>query len=183
MNVELKARCPDPARVRRVLEAAGADFRGVDDQVDTYFIVASGGRLKLRRGTIERSLIYYERADRAEVKRSDVTMARLEAAPLEAVAALHATLSAALGVVAVVEKSREIRFVDNVKFHLDEVPGLGAFVEIEAIDLDGSRSEARLRAQCEEWRTRLGIADADLMADSYADLVHADASSTPGRSA
>ena len=181
MNVELKARCPDPARVRRVLAAAGADFRGVDAQVDTYFAVPAG-RLKLRDGTIERALIHYERADRAAVKRSDVTMARLEAAPPEAMAALHATLSAALGVAAVVEKSREIRFVDNVKFHLDEMPGLGAFVEIEAIDLDGSRGEARLRAQCEEWRTRLGIADADLMAESYADLVQPHASSTPGRS-
>ncbi len=28
LNVELKARCPDPARVRRVLEAAGAEFAG-----------------------------------------------------------------------------------------------------------------------------------------------------------
>jgi adenylate cyclase class 2 len=164
--------------VRRVLEAAGAEFRGTDAQVDTYYAAPAGGRLKLRRGSIERSLVHYARADHAAVKRSDVTLARLEAAPTEAVDALHATLAAALGTVATVTKAREIRFVDNVKFHLDEVPGLGAFVEIEAIDLDGSRGEDRLRAQCEDWRIRLGIDVADLVAESYADLV----SSTPGRS-
>ena len=56
LNVELKARCADPARVRTLLDGAGADFRGVDDQRDVYFEVPEG-RLKLRRGTIERSLI------------------------------------------------------------------------------------------------------------------------------
>jgi adenylate cyclase class 2 len=180
LNVELKARCADPARVRRVLDEAGAEFRGVDEQRDTYFAVPAG-RLKLRAGTIERSLVFYRRADRAEVKRSEVTLARLEAVPEAALGALEATLAEALGVVAVVAKRREIRYVENVKFHLDEVPGHGAFVEIEAIDLDGSRGEAGLRAQCEAWRGRLGIAASDLVADSYADLVPL-ASSTPGRS-
>jgi predicted adenylyl cyclase CyaB len=172
LNVELKARCADPARVRRVLEAAGADFRGVDAQRDVYFRVPEG-RLKLRRGTIERSLIFYRRADEAAVKPSHVTMARLEEAPQE----LEDALAAALGVQAVVEKRREIRYVGNVKFHLDEVPGLGAFVEIEAIESPEVQGEETLRAQCEEWRTRLGIMDDDLLADSYSDLV----STSPGR--
>ncbi len=169
LNVELKARCPDPARVRRVLEAAGAEFRGLDRQRDVYYRVPDG-RLKLRRGTIERSLIHYRRGDTAEVKRSEVTLARLEALASPELDAIEAALAAALGVATTVEKAREIRFVGNVKFHLDEVPGLGAFVEIEAIDLDGSRGEAALRAQCDEWRARLAIAEEDLVARSYSDL-------------
>jgi adenylate cyclase class IV len=184
LNVELKARCADPARVRRVLEDAGAESRGTDLQRDVYFAVEDG-RLKLRHGTIERSLIFYRRADRAEVKRSEVTLARLEALAPEAMAALEDALAAALGVRTVVEKRREIRFVDNVKFHLDEVPGRGAFVEIEAIDLAGTLGEAHLRAQCEAWRERLGVAREDLVAFSYSDAVVAalvPASSTPGRS-
>jgi adenylate cyclase class 2 len=189
LNVELKARCADPGRVRRVLAEAGADFRGTDAQRDVYF-AAAAGRLKLRRGTIERSLVFYRRADRAETRRSEVTMARLEGLDPPALDALEATLAAALGVRAVVAKSREIRFVDNVKFHLDEVPGLGTFVEIEAIDLDGTRGEERLRAQCEAWRARLGIAGEDVVAFSYADVGteaapapdSEPASSTPGRS-
>ncbi len=132
------------------------------------------GRLKLRRGTIERSLIHYRRGDTAEVKRSEVTLARLEALASPELDAIEAALAAALGVATTVEKAREIRFVGNVKFHLDEVPGLGAFVEIEAIDLDGSRGEAALRAQCDEWRARLAIAEEDLVARSYSDLRRSD---------
>ena len=174
LNVELKARCPDPARVRRLLEEAGADFRGLDRQRDVYFRV-DHGRLKLRRGTIERALVHYHRADHAGAKRSEVTLARLEALAAPELDAIEAALAAGLGVSTVVEKAREIRFVDNVKFHLDEVPGLGAFVEIEAIDLDGTRGEAVLRAQCEAWRVRLSIAEADLLAHSYSDLIIAAA--------
>jgi len=185
LNVELKARCADPARVRRVLEAAGADFRGTDAQRDVYFAVEDG-RFKLRQGTIERSLVFYRRGDRAEARRSEVTMARLEGLAPAALDALEATLAAALGVRAVVEKRREIRFVDHVKFHLDEVPGQGSFVEIEAIDLDGTIGEERLRAECEAWRGRLGIAAGDVVAFSYADAAlerdSEPASSTPGRS-
>ncbi len=186
LNVELKARCADPARVRRILEAAGAEFRGLDRQRDVYFNVVAG-RLKLRRGTIERSLVHYHRVDAAAVKRSEVTLARLEALTTPELDAIEAALTAGLGVATVVEKAREIHFVGNVKFHLDEVPGLGSFVELEAIDLDDSRGEAELRAQCEEWRARLAIKDEDLLAHSYCDLI-GDAtlaepvSSTPRRS-
>jgi len=175
LNVELKARCADPAHVRAVLDAAGADFRGVDEQRDVYYEVPNG-RLKLRRGTIERALIFYQRADEAKVKPSHVTMSRLEQAGEPALDDLEGTLAAALGVRTVVEKRREIYFVNNVKFHLDEVPGTGSFVEIEAIESPEARDEETLRAQCEAWRTRLGIATNDLIADSYMDLV-----STPAR--
>jgi predicted adenylyl cyclase CyaB len=183
LNVELKARCADPERIRRLLAEAGADFRGTDAQRDVYF-AAPGGRLKLRRGSIERGLVFYRRADRAETRRSEVTMTRLEAVAPATLDALEATLAAALGITAVVEKRREIRFVEHVKFHLDEVPGLGCFVEIEAIDLDGTIGAERLRAECEAWRSRLGIAESDVVAFSYADAILASepASSTPGRS-
>ena len=174
LNVELKARCADPTRVRKVLDDAGADFRGTDAQRDVYFRVPAG-RFKLRRGTIERSLVFYQRADSAGVKASHVTMVtQLEEALM---APLEDALGTALGVANVVEKKREIRFVGNVKFHLDEVPGLGAFVEIEAIESPDARDEAALRAQCEAWRVRLGIESGDLVAHSYTDLV----STSPGR--
>ena len=43
-----------------------------------------------------------------------------------------------IGIKVVVEKTRKIYFVDNVKIHFDEVENLGSFVEVEAIDLDGT---------------------------------------------
>jgi predicted adenylyl cyclase CyaB len=176
LNVELKARCKDPGRVRAILDAAGAEFRGVDEQRDIYFKVPHG-RLKLRRGTIERALIHYERPDAAGVRPSQVTMSRLERVDELTLDDLEGTLTKALGIRSVVGKRREIRYVGNVKFHLDEVPGLGAFVEIEAIESDQARDEPTLRAQCESWRDRLGIETADMVAGSYGDLV----SSSPRR--
>lgn len=71
----------------------------------------------------------------------------------------------------VVEKRREIWFDANVKFHLDTVQGLGTFVEIEAIDTDGSISEAVLEEQCRFFMDLFAIAPADLVERSYSDLM------------
>ncbi|RMD68625.1 MAG: CYTH domain-containing protein [Bacteroidetes bacterium] len=165
LNVEIKARCARPEPIREVLRAAQADFRGRDHQIDTYFVVPHG-RLKLREGNIENHLIYYQRADEAGPKRSEVYLYE----PGNS-AALHALLREALGVRVVVDKWREIWFVGNVKFHIDEVAALGSFVEIEAIDRDGSIGEDRLRQQCTEWMARLGIRDEDLIDRSYSDML------------
>lgn len=164
-NVEIKARCDDLAAVRRVLEEKGARRVGEDRQTDTYFRV-SRGRLKLREGIIERYLIYYERPDEAGPKRSDVQL--YEPGPSRA---LKTFLTQALGVRVVVEKRREIYFAGNVKFHLDRVEGLGRFVEIEAIDAEGARSVADLRAQCERYLRALDIAPDARVRRSYSDLL------------
>jgi adenylate cyclase, class 2 len=165
LNVEIKARCASPGPVRRLLMEAGARFVGQDEQVDTYFAVPKG-RLKLRQGEIENALIQYLRPDRSGPKASDVTMV-----PLNDPDPVRQVLVAALTVLVVVEKRREIFFIDNVKFHLDEVSGLGTFVEIEAIDVDGRIGEARLRDQCSGYLEFLGIAAADLVEASYSDLL------------
>jgi len=70
-----------------------------------------------------------------------------------------------------VDKRRHILWIANVKFHVDDVVGLGTFVEIEAIDRDGGLGEERLREQCERYRQLLGIEDADLEPRSYSDLL------------
>jgi len=46
LNIEIKASCKTPDAVKKILEELGADFRGIDHQIDTYFKV-SNGRLKL----------------------------------------------------------------------------------------------------------------------------------------
>ena len=163
--VEIKARCRDHARIRDLLLARGAEFRGTDHQIDTYFNVARG-RLKLREGSIENALIYYEREDQAGPKQSDVILHRTEPG-----SSLKEILLMALEALVVVDKNREIYFIDNVKFHLDRVTGLGEFVEIEAIDNDGTRSIASLQGQCKFFMELLGIADEDLLMSSYSDML------------
>lgn len=167
VNIEIKARCGDAERIRGILRERGAEFRGVDHQVDTYFAVPRG-RLKLRQGNIENSLIFYERPDRAGPKRADVSLVRTDAAQA---AQLHETLTAAMEVLVVVDKRREIYFIDNVKFHLDRVEGLGVFVEIEAIDEHGKIGAEALGRQCDMYMDLFGIDDADLVNVSYSDLL------------
>ena len=135
LNIEIKARCPNPAGIRSILQANKADFRGTDHQVDTYFNVPQG-RLKLREGNIENALIHYKRSNQKGPKRSDVHLFKTSPET-----DLKAVLQAALDTKVVVDKNREIYFIQNVKFHIDTVVNLGSFVEIEAIDLEGDLGE------------------------------------------
>jgi adenylate cyclase, class 2 len=165
LNIEIKARCADPGRIRTLLQELAADFKGEDHQIDTYFNVPEG-RLKLREGNIENALIHYRRADQVGPKRSEVTLYRTSPG-----AVLKEVLTAALGVRKVVDKKREIYFIGNVKFHIDSVKGLGSFVEIEAIDVDGSLGEAKLREQCDYYLGLFDIREENLVEESYSDMV------------
>ena len=166
LNIEIKARCDDLDAIRSILQDHDAECIGEDRQIDTYFCVAEG-RLKLREGSIERSLIHYLRPDQAGPKPSTVT--RYEP---DAPGALKAVLSAALGIWVVVDKRREIYFIDNVKFHLDRVDGLGTFVEIEAIGQDTSADPEALHVQCQQYMERFGLSEDALVPASYSDLLH-----------
>ena len=165
LSLEIKARCSDSGRIRKILFARGASFKGLDHQVDTYFRVPSG-RLKLRKGNIKNALIYYKRADQKHSKRCDSTLYECPDGSV-----LKKVLAAALGILAVVDKKREIYFLENVKFHIDRVKKLGSFVEIEVFERKGSTGMARLRKQCEFYQRLLGIPSKDLVADSYSDQV------------
>lgn len=165
--VEIKARCADIAAARAYLTAANADFRGTDHQIDTYYTVPSG-RLKLREGNIEKSLIFYQRNNQAGPKDSHVSLCRFTELP----EALNSVLQAALGTMQVVDKRREIYFIGNVKFHLDEVEQLGTFLEIEAIGEPGIDRQEDLLAQCQHYLTELRVAETDLIANSYSDLLN-----------
>ncbi len=164
-NIEIKAHCRHPERVRRVLEEAGAVLRGTDEQTDVYFQVPKG-RLKLRQGTIENALIFYERPNQAGPKRSDVFLY-----PAAESGLLREVLEKALRILAVVRKRREIYFLGNIKFHLDCVEGLGDFAEIEVMDMEGSGDCEGLRRQCEDFMRRFGIETKDLLECSYSDMI------------
>ncbi|RMF03147.1 MAG: CYTH domain-containing protein [Bacteroidetes bacterium] len=168
LNVEIKARCAETDRIRQILAAHQADYRGTDHQIDTYFIVPYG-RLKLRQGNIETNLIHYQRDDQAGPKASQVQLYK----PADS-EALKAALSTALGIKTIVDKQREIYFIDNVKFHLDSVQGLGHFVEIEAIDFTGQIGHIRLEQQCTLYLELFGIRPTDLLTHSYSDMILAN---------
>ena len=163
VNYEFKARLRNEKRIRAALKTLGARFIGTDHQVDTYFRVPRG-RLKARQGDIENALIFYERPNERRARPSRVRMIELPRhSPVEKI------LAAALGVFAVVDKRREIYFAGNVKIHLDRVRGLGRFVEVEAISRSGKVK--RIREQARNFQKLFGITSADIVAESYSDLI------------
>ena len=164
-NIEMKARYSNLKKAREILKTSNAFFKGADYQIDTYFKV-SHGRLKLREGNIENFLIYYERDDIESPKKSNVLL--FETGPNSS---LKEILKKALEVLVVVNKEREIYFIDNVKFHLDKVENLGTFVEIEAISKNAKFVEKRLLGQCKYYMECLRISKENLVSKSYSDMI------------
>ncbi len=174
INVEIKARCDlqKHQSIRQWLGTVSARHAGTDHQIDTYFRVPCG-RLKLREGDIENALVQYDRPDSPGPKVSRCTIV-----PVQPGNQFKEALSRALGVLTVVDKIRDIFWLENVKIHLDQVKGLGCFLEIEAQDVDGTRDEAVLRQQCEALMRQFEIQADDLIQSSYSDMLLA--SGRPG---
>lgn len=164
-NIEIKAKTGNPESIRKILLSNNADFKGTDFQTDTYFNV-SKGRLKLREGNIENSLIYYNRENTSGPKKSEIILHKLN--PDES---LKSILKEVLGVWKIVKKKREIYFIDNVKFHIDEIENLGSFFEIEVIDHNDSLKETDMQEVCNNYLKLFGILPDNLIKESYSDLV------------
>jgi homotetrameric cytidine deaminase len=157
-NLEIKARDADPRRTLEAALALGAEDKGDLTQRDTYFGGARG-RLKLREQTPgEPELIQYRRPDEQGPRTSEFRVV-----PVEAAGPLKEALDAALGTLVVVEKRRRLLLWEGVRIHLDEVDGLGAFVELEAPEEGGQE------AKVERLSEALQIGDP--IAGSYSDLL------------
>ena len=172
LNIEFKASTNNLAGLEVLLQHQNPLFIGEDHQVDTYFNV-SKGRLKLREGNIENALIHYEREDFAGAKSSYVLLYKHQPDKM-----LKEILIKTLGIKAVVDKRRKIYFIDNVKFHFDTVEDLGTFVEVEAIDKDGSIGKEKLQTQCDKFAALFNIAKDDFISVSYSDMI-LSAAATP----
>lgn len=165
LDVEIKARSTDQDEIRKILISQGADYKGVDHQIDTYFRVPKG-RLKLREGAIENYLIHYIRKDQEGPKSSQVTLFQSEPD-----SSLKEVLTEALDILVIVDKQREIYFIDNVKFHIDIVKDLGTFIEIEAIDKERNIGKEKLTEQCNHYLELFHIDNRALISVSYSDLL------------
>lgn len=165
LNFEFKARTEKLAELEEKLSELNPKFIGEDHQIDTYFKVEKG-RLKLREGNIENSLIHYERENTADAKSSKILL--YQHSPNQT---LKDILVKTLGVKVVVDKLRRIYFIENVKFHFDKLEGLGTFIEVEAIDKDGSIGLEKLQSQCRKYADFFGIKDEDYVSESYSDLI------------
>jgi homotetrameric cytidine deaminase len=163
VNVELKARDTDPSATVSRCVALGATEYGVLQQTDTYFM-SRRGRLKLRSQADDGSeLIAYRRPDAAGASESTYVRVPVPDAAGQA-------LDAALGTTVVVSKRRRLFLWEGVRIHLDEVDGLGAFIEFEAV-LPDAGDVAAAHAKVARLRSALEIEDAALVSVGYADLL------------
>jgi len=165
-NLEIKARLADLDQARTRLQSLPLQAGGVQLQTDTYFQVHQG-RLKLREIAGQPAvLIQYARPDAAAARVSCYYLV-----PVPEPALLKAALTAALGVRGVVCKRREIHFWHNVRIHLDEVDGLGSFVEFEAV-LAAEDQLAAAQESLDQLCRLLALDPVAHLAPSYADLLH-----------
>jgi adenylate cyclase class IV len=163
-NLELKARCRSLATARSTARALGARYEGVLHQVDTYFDVPSG-RLKLRefRGR-QPELIFYDRPSTAD---DAGRWSSYLVYPVRDVRQLKAVLVPEWPVRAIVRKQRQLFLLQNARIHLDNVKGLGSFIEFEVM-LTSGRGQAE--ALYRRLREGFDIRPADLVGGSYVDL-------------
>lgn len=165
VNIEFKAKTTKLDELEKKLQTLNPVFIGTDNQCDTYFNVPTG-RLKLREGNIENTLIYYERSNTAGAKQSDIILYHHQPDKN-----LKDILTKVHGVKVVVDKKRKIYFIENVKFHFDVVEGLGTFAEVEAIDKNGDIGVERLKEQCDFYAAFLEILPQDYISYSYSDML------------
>ena len=75
----------------------------------------------------------------------------------------------ALGVKAIVDKVRELWMYGNTRIHIDDVEGLGHFVELETVITNQTNTEAQ--AEHHLVKRALEIDDAKIIPVSYSDLI------------
>lgn len=163
-NVEIKAACRDLAACRRRALDLGARPHAVETQTDRYYELDGRRRIKLR--TIEggrAEMIEYDRPEDEGVRVSRYRVDRVRSDDGLCLVPKGEPL-------VIVRKTREILLLDNVRIHLDEVDGLGCFVELEAV-VDAAHGEERCRRQVSEIMAGLAIEAGDLIRASYSELL------------
>jgi predicted adenylyl cyclase CyaB len=164
-NIEIKARVRNFDEIRRRAEDLSDSPVEVIPQEDTFFNTPHG-RLKLRLLAEDRAqLIYYTRPDQEGPKRSDYHISH-SSDP----ANLKRVLELAYGIRGVVRKTRYLYLVGQTRVHLDDVEGLGQFMELEVV-MQEKQSDAEGQAIAEALMASLGVDKTDLLEGAYMDLL------------
>ena len=164
-NIEIKARVRNFEEMRQRAEKLSDMALQVIPQEDIFFNTEMG-RLKLRVFAPERGqLIFYARPDQEGPKRSDYHI--YETADPEN---LKRVLELTYGIRGVVRKTRYLYIVGQTRVHLDDVEGLGQFMELEVV-MQVGQSDAEGQAIAEGLMTGLGVERSDLLEGAYLDLL------------
>ena len=167
-NIEIKAYVDDFKTVLdKALEITTQKPTAIY-QDDTFFNCPNG-RLKLR--TFSRNkgeLIFYQRPGNLGPSESFYIITKTETPEK-----LHECLTCAYGSCGRVRKKRLLLMTGRTRIHLDDVEGLGKFIELEVVLKDKEQSDAGTK-EAKTLMEKLGIKNADLIQDAYVDMIKAN---------
>ncbi len=164
-NIEIKAYAHKFDEIQSRAAALSDTTCEIIEQEDIFFITAQG-RLKLRVLAARRAqLIYYARSNKSGPKRSEYHIFETDDAEN-----LKTVLSLAYGIRGVVRKTRYLYLAGQTRIHLDDVSGLGKFMELEVVMQPG-QTDHEGQAIAEDLMQKLGIPAADLLEGAYMDLI------------
>jgi predicted adenylyl cyclase CyaB len=165
-NIEIKAKVHDFKKLQHTVEALSDRPVEQLEQEDIFFPTKIG-RLKLRIfSSSYGELIQYERPDLATSKESSYVISKTTDP-----ASLKLALSNALGVIGVVKKSRLLYITGQTRIHLDNVVGLGNFLELEYVLKTEEKTNVANEVVLDLMRY-LEIKNEDLIDCAYIDLLN-----------
>jgi len=169
-NIEIKARVEDLGSIRGLVEAVVDHGPTIMHQADTFFGCPEG-RLKVREfGTGVGELIFYRRLDVSGPRESTYSICSVGDP-----AALKEILNSTNGILGIVKKKRLLYMAGQTRIHLDQVEGLGVFLELEVVLAPTQTPEAGM-AVAKGLMRDLGIDEDQLVSKAYVDLLLAGAS-------
>ena len=167
-NIEIKARIDSVAELLPRAQALAAGQAPVEILQDDTFFRCPNGRLKLRAFSADSGeLIFYRRADQQGPKESFYVLT-----PTTQPDSLRETLRLACGDAGRVRKRRQLLLIGRTRVHLDEVEGLGDFMELEVVLEDDEPAEAGER-EAHALMAQLGVEPGALIDGAYVDLLSA----------
>jgi predicted adenylyl cyclase CyaB len=164
-NVEIKAKLADREQVERIAKELSDSGPHLIQQEDIFFR-CEGARLKLRiLAPDQGELIRYQRDNLAAARTSLYFIARTADPQI-----LLDILTRTLGTIGTVKKLRRLYLIGQTRVHLDQVEGLGDFLELEVV-LRSGQEESEGRRTANHLLTKFGIGQDQFVADAYVDLL------------
>ncbi|RPI05378.1 MAG: CYTH domain-containing protein [Ignavibacteriae bacterium] len=162
-NLELKARVSSLSEALHIAHRLHAREKGTLQQRDIYYQVPRG-RLKLRiLNKRSAEMIYYTRPDKRGGRYSQYLVV-----PVKNAALTNVLCSSAFGQKVIVTKKRRLLIYKNSRIHLDQVRGLGIFIEFEVLVKNGKQQAQKLlKKLCKEF----AIIQTGIIGDSYSDML------------
>jgi len=168
VEIEVKVKIKDIKQIKSRLKKLGAKYLGTLKQIDTYFLIKqsdrfrSAPRLRVRQDLIGKKarLEYHEPKDKLTTHEFELEINDAKTAE---------TILKRLGLAreTAIQKTRLEYKLGKMNIVLDDVKGLGKFIEVEIIN--GKRSESKKRIF--ELLDKLGVDRKNVMDNGYLHMI------------